>query len=112
MQGYRGPTDVCPIPFAATCLSQQGTNPTVQVTGTLTPDAAGQYYESGTYEDMPTYTHINGLYHIWLADGLLWTINSEIGNLGTAFLWQTVDDQFGIAVAYGTATGIATISMI
>ena len=93
-------------------MSQQGANPTVQVTGTLTPDATGQYYNSGTYEDMPAYTHINGIYHIWLADGLLWTINSEIGNAETAFLWQTEDDQFGLAAPYGTATGTATISLI
>ena len=112
MREYRGPTDVCPIPFAATYLLQQAPNPTVQVTGTLTPNAAGQYYESGTYEELPTYTHINGLYHIWLMDGIFWTINSEIGNTETAFLWQTVDDQFGLATPGGTATGMATISMI
>ena len=104
--------DVCPIPFVTTCLSQQVPNPTVQVTGAITPDATGQYYKSGTYEHYPTYTHINGLYYIWFADGLLWTVNGEIGNTETAFMWQTEDEGFGLAYPYGTATGTATISLI
>ena len=90
----------------------QGLNPTVQVTGTITPDATGQYYESGTYEDVATYTHINGLYYIWFADGLLWTLNGEIGNTGTSFLWQTEHDEFGLAYPYEAASGVATISLI
>lgn len=83
----------------------------VTVTGTLTPDATGQYYKSGTYEDVATYTHVNGLYHIWLTDGVFWTINSEIGNAATAFRWHTEYDQFGLAYPYGTATGTATVAV-
>lgn len=82
-----------------------------QVTGSLTPDATGNYFVAGTYNLKKYYRRADGAYYIWWYAGPLgaqWVISNELGVVG--WLRGSMDIE-GPYIPYGGGTsGTATVS--
>lgn len=89
---------------------EQATGTNYTATGTLNPDATGNYIETGAFDGHAYYQRGDGSYHIWhdTADDK-WKITVLLGILGTAY-WKsqatTVESPYN---PQGTATGIAFV---
>jgi len=81
---------------------------TYVVTGTLDPDATGNYLYTGTYKGKPYYRREDGAYFIWwYSTSSYWIISAAVGVLGTAYWYKTLSEA-GEYTAAGTATGTPT----
>lgn len=80
------------------------------VTGTLTPDATGNYFETGTYDGQPYYKHEDLDYWIWWYDPSMWIISDVLGGESGFYWYKTAQPITGYYTAGGTATGTATIA--
>jgi len=81
------------------------------VTGELTPDATGNYFEAGVYGGKPYYRRADGTYFIWWSpDEEDWSITRELGDVGVDGFWfSTTIPSENFAPAW-PATGIATVT--
>jgi len=79
------------------------------VSGTLTPDATGNYACAGTYNGKCYYSRADSAYYIWWdeANGQF-VISVVLGTVGTAY-WTKADTILGVYSPQGTATGDATV---
>jgi hypothetical protein len=87
----------------------------IVVTGTLDPDATGNYNLLGTYGGLDTYQHEGGTYYIWnnpgMEEGDQWRIGTEIGNPASdLFLSPYNNPAFLLDIynAVSPSTGTAT----
>jgi len=72
-----------PTPTPPTC--------DVIVSGAITPNATGEYYESAPYAGRPTYTRADGAYAIWqyyFAGRFYWVITTAVEDI-TEHVWKT-----------------------
>jgi hypothetical protein len=79
------------------------------VTGSVTPDITGDYYENGTQNGYPAYERNDGAYWIWFETGVnLWIISATKGSHPAAFFYSVniniVNTYTGVSGAFGTAT--------
>lgn len=97
------------VSSASTESESSSSGDNITVSGTLTPDATGDYYPSGTYKGNIVYT--NGTYYVW-SDMSEWIISTAVGGVQTNF-WANSDPSgvtSGTYSPYGTYTGDATIA--
>ena len=84
---------------------------TYVVTGTLSPDATGNYLYAGTYRGEPYYRREDGAYYIWwYSTSSYWIISAAVGVLGTAYWYKTLSEAGEYTLA-GTATGTPTAAV-
>lgn len=78
------------------------------VSGDLTPDAAGDYYPAGTYNDQPCEKKLNSEFYRWFfAHTNHWLISQVLGNAGNYYWFHA--EGTGIFTAAGLAAGTATV---
>jgi hypothetical protein len=81
------------------------------VAGSLTPDATGQYTQSGTYASQPAYESADGSYWLWhWLDNASWRISSSKGEESN--FWESdeggpIEDTY---VAIGSVSGSPTVA--
>jgi hypothetical protein len=83
---------------------------TLLVSGTLDPDATGDYTYTGYYDSHPYFTNTTG-YILWFQySGNSWLISDVLGDQGARgwLAWSTVIT--GTYAPYGTATGDAVVT--
>ncbi len=88
------------------------------VTGTITPDATGNYFDAGVMNGQPYYSRDDLAYHIWyhfqMPPGLhFWEIDTVLGGTGPARWYKATGPFESAAGPYlpaGTATGTATVA--
>ena len=84
-------------------------SPALVVTGALSPDAAGDYDESGTQGGQTAYTKSGGGFHLWWDDaGGEWIISAAKGVKGAAY-WSG-ESITGAYAAQGAASGAAAVA--
>lgn len=82
----------------------------IEVSGVLTPNAAGLYEESGTYNGKPSYTCKTATFYIWWNTVAIntWAISAEIGNfVGDLWFYQGRASVEGIYSPSGDVRGVA-----
>jgi len=83
------------------------------VTGTITPDATGDYFVDGVYNGFPCYRNATSTFWIWYLPGTpAWVICAIKGNI---FIpgWVGAEDQIETSYEPGNgAIGIATVSAV
>jgi len=80
------------------------------VTGTLTPDATGNYLEDGTYNGRPAYRRADSQFWIWWSPATLWWFLSPAkGDDSTCWIrwFDTVEGDYW---PMSNATGIPTVT--
>jgi len=91
-----------------------GSVATYVVTGTLNPDATGNYLYAGTYNGKPYYRREDGAYFIWWCSSTspdYWIISTAAGVIGGPIAyWYRESPEIGNYAAAGTATGTATVA--
>ena len=84
----------------------------ISVSGTLLPDATGDYPDFGFFGGKRAYQIAGGAYTLWFDTSIgAYTLSEVIGVIGSLG-W--VADQVpveGTYTFYGTATGIATVTL-
>lgn len=81
----------------------------LQVTGDLTPDATGYYYEAGIYNEHSYYVRLDGKYFIWFYTPYCWYItDTAVGYLDTID-WVGSESLIGDYYPEGDAVGLATV---
>jgi len=97
-----------PQSFACARLFADAYADPIAVTGTLTPDATGDFTYDGEHNDENSY--VNGVYYLWWDDATKWYITTAKGTLGTRYWSRTDTDIEGDYANGGTATGTATVA--
>jgi len=89
----------------------------LQITGTLSPDASGDYDVSGTYGITVKYRRLDGVWYLWYSssnyDTGVWVLSQSPGNYGTGY-WTAspgLGNLWGEYQPHGTATGTATAAV-
>lgn len=90
-------------------------NANVTVTGTLNPNVAGTFTQTGTYGGIPFYTIIvtGTQYFLWNAGGVEWVISVGIAS-GASNYWILATESLnpsGTYTAHGTYTGSPVVSI-
>lgn len=82
------------------------------VSGAITPDATGDYFETGTFEGQPYYKHETAEWYIWWwSEYETWAISAVLGEKVLLDAWYRIDPA--IAGAYdpaGSHEGTATVT--
>ena len=85
--------------------------PSLTVSGTLIPDAAGWYVEDGVYAEKPAYRRNDSAYWIWWVDPTAWIISTG-KTIETAPFWAKFDaNVVGEYLPGVDTTGTATVSL-
>jgi len=83
-----------------------------RVTGTLDPDATGNYVDAGEFNGKRSYELTPDGWFIWWDTEGWWTISVTRGLVGFSF-WTREDPEIqGLYSPGGTATGDATVTEI
>ncbi len=84
----------------------------IKVTGTLDPNAIGDYLYAGEYNGEDYYYREDGAYFLW-HEGGYWYITNHLGwGTGGYWLYGGVGDPVGNYNPAGGATGTATVSVL
>lgn len=86
--------------------------PTYKVTGTITPDATGNYWTAGIHEGKPYYKRLDEEWFLWYDGTINWFISKTVGEFGTSWWYKEFypETPVGDYEPNGGATGIATVS--
>ena len=80
------------------------------VTGTLNPDATGNYFEDGTHDGKPTYRRTDSAFWIWYHQpAVSWIITTTVGPVDPDGWFHNISIE-GTYTPFGAATGIATVT--
>lgn len=80
------------------------------ITGNVTPDVTGNYYQNGTLNGQPVYSRGTGTYYIsYSSSALFWYIGTTPGNGSGAFFFRSTGPD-GDYYAVNGGSGIANIS--
>lgn len=85
--------------------------PSKKVTGSIAPDATGNYDYDGEYDGFESYRRPDGLWFIWHHPFAQWVISDAKGNLVGAKWERHFPEIDGDYQPFGS-TGIATVSEI
>lgn len=82
-----------------------------EVTGTLTPDSTGDYYEDGTHNEQPKYKREDGAYFIWYESAMpSWLISDTPGD--STVSWLRIDPAILGEYGFNLGTeGTATVQL-
>lgn len=81
------------------------------MSGTLSPDATGNFYTAGLYNGRGYARRADGAYFLWWDGVDTWTISAVLGTPGADY-WEEVAVS-PVSAAYdplGTATGVAAVA--
>jgi hypothetical protein len=80
------------------------------VTGSITPNATGNYFYGGTYSGYNYYRREDGAWYIWynIYGGPNWALSHTLGSQGP-YYWYS-EDKTGSYINDGEATGTAIVS--
>lgn len=85
--------------------------PSYTVTGTLTPNATGNYYRRGMLNGKRWYRRTDKAFYIWWSDANRWILSTENGEDAGARWWHVDPEIVGIYLTpNGGAIGVATVS--
>jgi hypothetical protein len=90
--------------------AQQRTDFGLVVTGTTSPDATGEYVDSGTNDGKPYYQK-GADYNWWNTANAKWYISGTVGSVPTDGFELSNADPEGTYTAIGTATGSPVVSI-
>jgi hypothetical protein len=80
------------------------------ITGTLTPDAAGSYSSESQHEGAPSYANSLRTFFVWWDGVDSWIVSDEIGNIENPY-WKRTDPAIvGDYTPQNAAVGTATIA--
>lgn len=80
------------------------------VTGTLTPNAVGDYFYAGLLNTLPYYRRADGLYFIWaMTPEGDWLINNEVNNFLPPCFRRFGGNLVGVYTPILGAIGTATV---
>lgn len=97
----------------AKCPSVMITGPALAdycITGELTPDSTGDYYEMGIYSGYPYYRKLVSAWFIWTFNNGVWFISAELGNNDDLRWEKNSPGVVGTYQPVSGAVGQATVS--
>jgi len=90
--------------------SQASCSNLINVAGTLSPDATGDYAYSAMHVGVRAFKLTTGDFYLWYTAGTdTWTISVVLGTEGEGY-WTKVGSIWGTYTPGGTATGDAEVS--
>ena len=103
---------VMPGLLAVIAADEGSASPDLIVTGTLDPDATGDYFEDGVYAGYTKYSREDDAYALWTISypPVISHISVTAGTEGDAFFYKLTEGITGAYIAVGTATGTPTVS--
>lgn len=85
-------------------------DPDYVVSGAINPNAAGNYFADGSWEESPKYKHETLDFWLWLMDGSFWTLSDNVGELTGGYWQEPLSEIIGEYTSALPNTGTAIVS--